>query len=322
MIAFQSSRARPSIDKPRRAPLFSVIIPTHNRGQLLRQTLASVLSQREADFEVIVVDDGSTDETPQVLAEYASRVTVITQQNAGPGAARNRGVAEARGDYVAFLDSDDLWFPWTLTTIRMAIERCAPVSLITSCPCEFTSPTELDAIVHEEPRFERFNDFFAACDRFRFVGSGTMVVARDAFLRVGGFTSNVRVAEDLDLVLRLGVEPGYVYIAAPPLLAYRRHDESLVSNLDQTLQGIDFLISQERSGRYPGGRARRVERQKALSRFTRSASLAALRGRQVRRGLSLYRRTLAWNFSHGRARYLAGFPLLAAVALGRSAQRS
>lgn len=305
-----------------RTPLCSVIIPTYNRGPLIRPTLDSVLAQRETDFEVVVVDDGSTDETTEILAGYASRVTVISQQNAGPGAARNRGAAEARGDFLAFLDSDDLWFPWTLKTIRRAIERFAPVSFVTSKPLEFTSPVELDGIVEEEPRFERFDDFFAATDEFRFVGSGAMIVSRKAFLNAGGFTPNVRVAEDLDLVLRLGVEPVYVFVAAPPLIAYRRHTESLVANLDQTLAGIEYLVSQERAGCYPGGHARRAERHVALARFARSASLAALRGGRIRRGLRLYRRTLAWNLSLGRAKYLAAFPLLAAAALGRGTQSS
>src|SRR3712207_2443148 len=111
--------------------LFSVVIPVYNRAALVGATLDSVLGQEfEGEFEVVVVDDGSTDETPAVLARYGERVRVLRQENAGPGAARNLGIRTARGEYVAFLDSDDLWFPWTLSTYAEIIESCARPSFV------------------------------------------------------------------------------------------------------------------------------------------------------------------------------------------------
>src|ERR1700742_4118116 len=94
-------------------PLFSVIIPTYNRCAFIGRALDSVLSQEGCDLEVIVVDDGSTDGTPEMLGRYDRQIQILKQSNKGPGAARNRGLQEASGEYVAFLDSDDLWFPWT-----------------------------------------------------------------------------------------------------------------------------------------------------------------------------------------------------------------
>ncbi len=321
MTAIHKNHPLPARESQRPASLlFTVVIPVHNREQLIGATLDSVLAQQETDFEVVVVDDGSTDATLRVLQAYASRVKIVSQHNAGPGAARNRGAAEAAGTYLAFLDSDDFWFPWTMAVIRTVIEQSASVSLVTSHPFEFVNPEELAGIMEEALRFEQFDDFLASSSEFRFAGSGTMVVDRQAFLRAGGFTSRMRAAEDLDLVLRLGAEPGYVFVASPPLIAYRRHGESLVANLDQVLDGIEYLVAQERAGRYPGGRARRAQRQVALARFARSASVAALRGGKLRRGLKLYRRTMAWNLSLGRTKYLAGFPFLAAAALGRGSQ--
>ena len=93
------------------SPDVSVIVPTYNRLHALPASLASLLTAQEIDLEVIVVDDGSTDDTPRVLAAYADRIRVIRQANQGAGAARNAGIAAARGEYVAFLDSDDLWHP-------------------------------------------------------------------------------------------------------------------------------------------------------------------------------------------------------------------
>ncbi|HET7536321.1 MAG TPA: glycosyltransferase family A protein, partial [Candidatus Didemnitutus sp.] len=92
-------------------PTVSAIIPTYNRAHLLPAALASIFAQTQPVDEVIVVDDGSKDNTADVLRTYGDRVRYIRQQNAGAGAARNHGMREARGDYVAFLDSDDLWMP-------------------------------------------------------------------------------------------------------------------------------------------------------------------------------------------------------------------
>ena len=101
--------------------LFSVIIPTYNRAPLLRQALDSVLAQEFTDFELIVVDDGSTDETLTVARSYGDQVRLVPQEHRGPGVARNRGAEHASGEYVAFLDSDDVWFPWTLGTFASII---------------------------------------------------------------------------------------------------------------------------------------------------------------------------------------------------------
>ena len=108
-------------------PFYSIVMPVFNRGHLVAATLESVLAQTESDWEIIVVDDGSTDETMAILKRYRARcgdkMRVIQQGNKGPGAARNVAVAAARGRYIAFLDSDDLWFPWTLEFYRQQLEK-------------------------------------------------------------------------------------------------------------------------------------------------------------------------------------------------------
>jgi glycosyltransferase involved in cell wall biosynthesis len=95
-------------------PLFSVVIPTHDRLELLKRTVQSIRQQSFPDYEIIVVDDGSRDGTIDWLAENNSWLRGIRQSNKGPGAARNAGAQVSHGQYLAFLDSDDVWFPWTL----------------------------------------------------------------------------------------------------------------------------------------------------------------------------------------------------------------
>ena len=108
-------------------PLFSVVVPTFNRRELLTAALDSIRDQTFTRFEVIVVDDGSSDGTAEYLKSLGDRIQLLTQRNLGPGAARNRGLERARGRYVAFLDSDDLWFPWTLETYAaLAADHGAP----------------------------------------------------------------------------------------------------------------------------------------------------------------------------------------------------
>ena len=112
----------------------SVIIPLYNKAPYVRRALDSVAAQTFTDFEVIVVDDGSTDGGAELVAAYGdSRVRLLRQANAGPGAARNRGIAEARGDILAFLDADDVWLPVFLEESMRLLDRYgAEVATVTS----------------------------------------------------------------------------------------------------------------------------------------------------------------------------------------------
>ena len=104
----------------------SVIVPTFDRVAVLREAVESVLAQTHRDLEVVVVDDGSTDATPELVAAFAAgdaRVRYERQANAGAAAARNTGLAAASGDFVAFLDSDDSWVPWHLSLMLAGLER-------------------------------------------------------------------------------------------------------------------------------------------------------------------------------------------------------
>src|SRR5262249_534017 len=123
--------------------LFSIVIPTYNRMRFLPSALKSVWRQKFQDFEVIVVDDGSTDETPIYLSSLDRKVRYIRQANRGPGAARNVGTQAATGDYVAFLDSDDLWFPWTLDVFRWAVQKYNYPTIIAGQFIEFFDEAEL-----------------------------------------------------------------------------------------------------------------------------------------------------------------------------------
>lgn len=286
---------------------YSVIIPTHNRRAHLLACLDSVSSQRRQPDETIVVDDGSTDGTLEALAGVAG-ITVIRQPNAGPGAARNRGAARASGDYLVFLDSDDLWFPWTLEVFATLVERHGKPALLFArfedFSGEFSPPKE------EGAEGRGFPTFLAAAAYPFVAGAGMMVVDRRAFLAAGGFAEDRLNAEDHDLALRLGAGRGFVQTLRPVTIAHRIHAGNEMGNFSKTYRGIARLIERERTGQYPGGDDAKDARRTVIARHVRPTVLQAIQVGELRAAWQLYRRTLTWNARAGRAGFLVASPLL------------
>jgi glycosyltransferase involved in cell wall biosynthesis len=286
-------------------PFFSIVIPTYNRARLLEETLASVFAQEETDYEVLVVDDGSTDDTLETLARYGERVRVLRQRNAGPGAARNLGIQEARGEYVAFLDSDDLWFPWTLATYRRALEGA---SVVLGTAVAFTRPEELTGVAREPERVVRFKDYLASAEDRTPRTACVLAVRTEALRRVGGFTPLRINSEDYDLLYRLGTEPGFAWVRSPVTVGYRKHAGSSSTALELGYRGTLYQLEQERLGRYPGGEARRRERLQMLLYGLRHVTHWLLSHRRLDLALDLYRHSLRFHLAAPRWRYVLGFP--------------
>jgi glycosyltransferase involved in cell wall biosynthesis len=179
------------------APLVSVVIPVRNRHRVVASALQSVSAQTLEDWEIVVVDDGSTDETPQVLAKWAAReprIRVVTQEWAGVSAARNRGLEEARGRYVAFLDSDNRWRPDFLRLTVAAMQgqglRAAYAAMA----------------LHEDERI-RYRAHPYSFDDLKvhnYVDQNVLVVERELAREVGGFDEQIKRWVDHDFALRLG----------------------------------------------------------------------------------------------------------------------
>jgi glycosyltransferase involved in cell wall biosynthesis len=293
--------------------LFSVVIPTFNRIAFLSTTLESVFAQRFTDYEVIVVDDGSTDGTQDYLYSLGQRIQHYRQANRGPGAARNLGARHANGKYLAFLDSDDLWFPWTLEIYRNVIHDHGEPSFVAGKPFIFSNNNELGKAVSGGGRCERFSNYLASGDQWRWWGVSSFIIRREVFAAVHGFTDEWVNGEDADLALKLGEAPGFVQITAPVTFAYREHAASAMKDVKRTLAGAWFTVHAEQFGRYPGGAIRAAERHRILTRHTRPVTLGCLRQGLRREAWKLYGATFAWHISLGRVKYLAAFPLLAAM---------
>lgn len=298
-------------------PLFSVIVPTHNRLELLKLTVRSVRQQSFSDCEIIAVDDGSEDGTPDWLAENDDWLRAIRQSNRGPGAARNAGARIARGDYLAFLDSDDVWFPWTLDVYREAIVRFDRPAFLAGKPHVFSDEADLSSIKRLPPTAEQFRDYFASGDEWRWWGVSSFVVRRDVFIAAGGFIEDRVNAEDADLALKLGAAPGFVQITTPVTFAYREHAANVKDDLGKSLAGIQHILTFEKCGGYPGGTARARERRQILTRHVRPVALDCARRGHQGEAWHFYCSTFAWNLSLGRLKYLAGFPFIALLEFGR-----
>ena len=288
---------------------FSVVIPTYNRAPLLAEALASVFAQEHSAREVIVVDDGSTDGTIESLDPFRERVTVLRQENRGPAAARNLGVAHARGEYVAFLDSDDVWFPWTLATYRRAIESHDGPSLVSGAHVDFEQ--NVPTISAAAYRDTLFTDYLATAAQNVWIGTCGTAIKTGALRAAGGFADHAFNAEDSDLWLRLGTQPGFVQVHEPAVFAYRRHAGSAAGSAEKTCRGVLAMIACERRGGYPGGPKRANERRRIIARHARSASLAGLRAGHRAEAREIYRATLSWQLRLGHFKYVCAFPPLA-----------
>ncbi len=205
------------------SPLVSVIIPTYNRAALLTETVESVLCQRYPSLEFIIVDDGSTDNTADVLARYGERIRYVYQPNAGRSNARNKGFQLSHGAYIAFLDSDDLLEPDSIQQRVEYLNRNQEVGFVY---CGFKTIDDHGIDIPLPVNFERHppqcGRIFSSLLHFDYIPPVTMLIRRECHESAGGFEASMEPAEDYDWLLRLSrlFAAGYI----PQNLArYRIH---------------------------------------------------------------------------------------------------
>lgn len=214
-------------------PTVSVVIPVYNHARYLAEAIASALEQTRPAAEVIVVDDGSTDETPQVLARHRDRVRVVEQANRGVAAARNAGAALARGELLAFLDADDAWLPGKLEAqaARFAAE---PALGLVHCAVE-----EIDAQGRRLRTLTEGMDGRVAEEMLLFrraviLGGGSgAVVPRARFEEVGGFDEGLGTSADWDLHHRIARRAPVGFVPQV-LLRYRVHGANMHADVART----------------------------------------------------------------------------------------
>ena len=193
-------------------PIVSVIVPTYNRANYLGEALDSILGQTFADYEAIVVDDGSTDRTAELVRSVSDpRIRYVYQENQGVSSARNRGIREARGSYVAFLDSDDLWLPELLETATKVLVSDSTIGLVYARAQAFHSTGDpLPYTSGAPPRFA--DDLLNSALWGDFVCTITTVVRREILDWVGPFDETMKGNEDWDMWIRLSRVTGFRFV--------------------------------------------------------------------------------------------------------------
>lgn len=224
------------------SPFISVVIPTYNRAHCLREAIDSVLAQTFTDYEIIVTDDGSTDNTKDLLQAYLPKIRYIYQKNQGVAAARNAAIKDAKGQWIAFLDSDDEWLPSKLELQVKDLQQY-PDAVLSCSNVLFEGPSGAQSI-----------DFFKSCLSFDFNCSqfilepffkcyaftSTVLAKRDTIVAVGMFNENLQIFEDGDLFFRISTQGGFVVNPIVLAKAVRR-----VERADLNLS-IQFLKNKER----------------------------------------------------------------------------
>ena len=212
--------------------LISIIIPTYNYASYLPTTLDSVLSQKGGvELEVIVVDDGSTDKTPEVLREYAQRVLYIRQQNMGLPAARNSGLVRASGDYVLFLDADDMLGPETLASQLMFLRK-HPDYVVAVCRSAFFSMVQNDGRPQDYGCWNLFSeDLGIHLCHFNIAPPHAFLTRKSLIDAVGGFDTTLGACEDHDFWFCCAVMGGRFVSNMDTYVYYRRHSSSMSADL-------------------------------------------------------------------------------------------
>lgn len=290
-----------------RVPLVSVIIPTWNAASFLARTLDSVFAQTWPSFEVIIVDDGSTDSTPMLLQEYTDRVVVVdVEHSGGPSRPRNRGIEQARGDFIAIFDSDDLMEPDKIATSLEALQAVPHADLV------FTNFRSIDANDRTLS-----DDYLADYHEFRqaliptetpdvsildpdralrllihanFIGASSVTCRREALNRTGPFDESMKNADDIDMWMRMASQ-GRVFVFLDRVLhSYRINPGGVTSRGADRIPGMIYGLQKQLGV----GHSRQVEAEikAAIGRLYAGRAWSLRKQRRLHEARGCYREAL------------------------------
>lgn len=301
-------------------PFFSVIIPAYNREKYAVDCLESVFAQSFKDYEIIVIDDGSTDNTLKILKDFKDRIQLISRENGGAGAARQAGCDLARGQYIAFLDSDDLWFPWTLAVYNEILVKEHMPSILWGAIHSFKGESVPKFPPKERISYIYAQNFYSLKHPCPMVATCNFVIRCDAFELTSGFFKHRHLCEDTSLFLEAGLSNGALYMNSPLVVAHRDTPGSFIKHSHYWYDGLLYLKKREESGSYPGGVEWQNARRNFIAMNFRSASVRLMRRKQYISAWKLYFISIKWQLQFLRIKFIFGLPLVFIVTLFSSAQ--
>ncbi len=216
----------------------TVVVPTYNREKTIKRCIDSILAQTKPPFEIIVVDDGSTDRTIEIVEKIDNNIIKIIKQNhRGAQAARNLGIINAKGDYIAFLDSDDKWLPQMLEEGTFQLSKCQEDCI-----------TYSDCLVYKNNRTKLWrlppvgNVSYASLLKQNAPMFQSMIVNKDLFFKIGLLDENVEAFQEWDTSIRLSKEAKFIHIKKP-LFAYYLHDgETISKSKNKEVNGYNYIL--------------------------------------------------------------------------------
>ncbi|MBU1630956.1 MAG: glycosyltransferase, partial [Candidatus Omnitrophica bacterium] len=225
-------------------PLVSVIIPTYNRALTLQATIQSVLRQTYKEFEIIVIDDDSRDDTEQIINNFNDKkIIYIRQDHKGASFARNKGIENAKGEYIAFLDSDDIWLSTKIEKQLAVFKNSKFNPGVVYCGIGYIDENSEEIREEKLPAYKgNIFLYLLGARRNVVLGAGsTVLVKRECFKECGLLDENLPYRIDLELLIRISRKFTFDYVSEP-LAKIRIHNKRMSSNIDSIIKGRDMLF--------------------------------------------------------------------------------
>lgn len=222
-------------------PFFSVIIPVYNKEKFIEKTLQSVLNQTFSDFEVIVINDGSTDESENKILDIKDdRINCFTKKNEGVAIARNFGILKATGSFICFLDADDYWYPNFLSVMKSYIEKL-PTQKVFASAIEIETKKNKFPAQYSIPKNNDYQivNFFEASQYESVLWTSSVVIEKTVFEKTGIFDEKIKISEDTDLWIRIGLIYEVVFIWEI-LACYIYDNQSVSRNMNYVFEDYFF----------------------------------------------------------------------------------
>lgn len=237
-------------------PLVSIIIPGYNRAEYIAETIESVLAQTYRNIEIIVVDDGSTDNTKEIVAEYLPKVQYIWQENSERGASRNHGLRLAKGEFISFLDSDDLWLPNKIEEDLEFLDNSSAVGVIYTDICLIDAKGNYLKLIKRKGFRGKVTEKLLEDN---FVSIGAHLSRTQLIREIGGFREERQLSgsEDWEMWVRLSTVTDFAYLPKATT-KIRTHEANTMSNAGGMNNSMDYALEIFRNSKYLTAKQKKI----------------------------------------------------------------